>query len=158
MTIGDQIQKPEESKGKRALNWVLWWQTDPVEIDEQARLYDTIGFRGSWRGWAALCLAFSGSVTLAIVALSTGGAFSPDYIDVAVMAVLGVFIFLGHRWAMIGAMIVWTIEKFFIIAMNPYMAVTSLIWWALYMHVFYSAFRVEQRRRSAAVVEPAIFD
>jgi len=26
------------------------------------------------------------------------------------------------------------------------------------MHVFYSAFRVEHRRRSAAVVEPAIFD
>jgi len=43
-------------------------------------------------------------------------------------------------------------------AMTPSTIPTSFIWWALYMHVFYSAFRVEQRRRSAVVVEPAIFD
>lgn len=156
MTLGEQIQKPEGPKGKRALNWILWWQTDPAEIDEQARLYDTIGFWNSWRGWAVLCLAFSALVTLLMVAVRAASLDS--LVDVAIMAVLGLFIYLGHRWAMIGAMIVWTIEKVFIIAMNPYMVVTSLIWWALFMHVFYSAFRVEQRRRSAAVIEPAIFD
>jgi len=158
LTIGDHIRRPETPKQRRALNWILWWQTDPVEIDEQARLYNTIGVWSSWRGWAALCLCFSALTTFAMVAINGFGLSSGALIDVAIMLGLALFTYLGHRWAMIGAMTVWTIEKFFAVAINPYMIVTALIWWALNMHVFYSAFRVEQWRRSAAVVEPAIFD
>jgi hypothetical protein len=158
LTIGDHIQRPEESKRTRALSWLLWWQTDPVDIDEQARLYDTMSVWSSWRGWAAICLCFSALITFAMIAFSGFGASSGALIDVAIMLGLALFSYRGHRWAMIGAMTVWTIEKFFAIAVNPIMAVTVLIWWALYMHVFYCAFRVEQRRRKAPVVEVAIFD
>lgn len=158
MTIGDHIRRLEAPKQWRALSWILWWQTDPVEIDEQARLYDTISVWSSWRGWAAICLCLSALITFAMVAINGFGLSSGALIDVAIMFGLALFTYLGHRWAMIGAMTVWTIEKSFAVAINPYMAPTALIWWALYMHVFYSAFRVEQRRRSAAVVEPAIFD
>jgi len=158
LTIGDHIQRPEAAKRRRALSWILWWQTDPVDIDEQARLYSTIGIWSSWRGWAALCLCFSALITFALIGFNGFGPSFGGLVDVAVMLGLALFTYLGHRWAMIGAMTVWTIEKSFMMAMNPSTIPTSFIWWTLFMHVFYSAFRVEQQRRNAAVVEPAIFD
>ncbi len=156
MSIGDQTQKPEESGRKRGLNWVRWWQTDQAEIDEQARLYDAIGFRNSWRGWAVLCLALNGFITVVMAAVSA--ATFGSLLDVAVMAILALFIYRGHRWAMIGAMILCTIEKVFWIAAHPDTAVTAIIWWGFNIHVFYNAFRVEQRRRNMPAMDPAIFN
>jgi len=150
---------------RRALSWILWWQTDPVDIEEQARLYDTMGVWSSWRGWAALCFCFSALNMLVFIAFDPFGPSSGVLVYVAVVLSLAFFTYLGHRWAMITAITLWTIDKSFVIATNVMAAnlnvipiSLSLIWWALFMHVFYSAFRVEQQRRSAAVVDPAIFN
>jgi hypothetical protein len=80
------------------------------------------------------------------------------YVDAGIAAVLAVFVYLGHRWAMIAAMVWWTIEKGYLlydrVSANPGSAASAVvgqvIWWAIFMHFFYLAFRVEREKRKRA--------
>jgi tetratricopeptide (TPR) repeat protein len=66
---------------------------------------------------------------------------------------LGYFIYRGHQWAMISAMLFWSGEKFYQIYAGLQNSATyhyfwfGLIWWAIYMRAFYLAFKVEKARR-----------
>jgi hypothetical protein len=53
--------------------------------------------------------------------------------------------FKGHRWAMIGAMILWTFEKGYslVSGINPFM---TILWWSIYMHIFWESYKVEAMR------------
>jgi hypothetical protein len=103
---------------------------------------------------SVVCLLFSIVVTLAVTLAGITGAEA--YADVALMATLAAFIYRGHRWAMIAAMLLWTLEKGVIaveglgVGHLPSVGrlLSSLLWWAIYMHAFYLAYRVEQERRS----------
>jgi hypothetical protein len=73
------------------------------------------------------------------------------FADVGLELFFAVFIYRGHKWAMIGAMIFWTIEKLVQISSalqspHPNSAVMAVVWWTLYMHAFYLAFRTERER------------
>ena len=149
MSIGNEIQRPEEKRFS-AWNWLLWWRIDSVDLDEQVRLYDTLSLNGSMRGISVLLLAFSIVITTIMALFRIVG---PDaFVDVGLMLTLAVFIYFGHRWAMIGAMVIWTLEKALTAFGNPVLALPQLIWWALYMHAFYFAFRIEQKRKALARV------
>lgn len=138
---------------KRTSNWIFWWRIDPSEMDEQIARYGTLSIFRSARGISALCLCFSMVVTLLFIAFKFTDASA--YLDVALFAVLAVFVYLGHRWAMIAAMLLWTAEKVIIavsglgsIHPNAGMLIGQLFWWTAYMHAFYLSFRVEQRRKA----------
>jgi hypothetical protein len=140
---------------KRGWNWFLWWRIDPDELDDQATEYKTMGIFTSARKLSACLLCLSTVVTIAFIVLRA--VPQAAYGDAVIFAILAIFIYLGHRWAMIGAMIVWTIEKAFVAIAgietglpSSATSIVQLIWWALYMHAFYLAFRVEQHRRSIA--------
>lgn len=137
----------------RSSNWVLWWQIDSSELDEQIARYGTLSIFKSARGISALCLSFSAALTILFIAFRV---VSPSaYADVVLFSFLALFIYLGHRWAMIAAMLLWTAEKTFIavsglgsIHPNTATLIGSFFWWTAYMHAFYLSFRVEQRRRT----------
>jgi hypothetical protein len=73
------------------------------------------------------------------------------FLDPAAMLALAVFVHQGKRWAMIGAMLVWTVEKTLQIAGNPGFIFIGLPWWAAFMHAFYMALMVERRRANPAI-------
>jgi hypothetical protein len=150
MSIGSDLPNPEPSPRRKGWDWILWWQVDPVDLDEQVRLYGELGIRQSMRGISVLCLLFSMAMTTLFIVLAANRLDAFSFVDVAIMGALALFIYLGHRWAMIGAMAVWTLEKVVTIASQPITAPIQLLWWALFMHAFYFAFRVEQRRRMPA--------
>jgi hypothetical protein len=131
---------------KHRSHWILWWQTDPAEIQKQVAEYAQGWVRA--RHVAAYCLTLSVTLTTAAIYAQI---MSPDsWLDVVVMATLAGFIFFGHRWAMIGGMLWWTFEKGFGIVNDPphgASVIPQLIWWAVYMHAFWVAFQVEQERR-----------
>jgi len=137
---------------KRAFEWVLWWKINPAELDDQVARYDTMGFIHSARGMSVACLLFSIVVTSAFVYFHISDPAS--LIDAAMFAILALFISLGHRWAMIAAMLLWTLEKGSVIVEGVSGAhtnvVVQIIWWCIYMHAFYLTFRVEQKRKSLA--------
>lgn len=140
--------------GAVAGHWFLWWQVDPDEIDDQAKEYEELNLFQSARGVAVLCLALSIAITWGLIWVGWRGVNAWSLLDIAVMVVLGLFIWRGHRWAMLGAMLFWTIEKIVsvqnLIEDKPANAVSFvivLIWWCFYMHAFWTAYRVERRRR-----------
>jgi len=146
------------AKRSRALNWVLWWMIDEGELEEQVSEYSDLPIYVAARGLSLLLLLFSAAMTVAVIAF---GIVEPiGLVDAALMSVLGLFIYFGHRWAMILIMVLWTLEKAVMIIVplqagtvgspmsNP---VTQIFWWAVYMHAFYLAFRVEQERRKRPI-------
>lgn len=141
-----------ESKS-RTSEWVLWWHIDPSELDEQIAAYGTLSIFKSARGISTLCLSFSAALTIAFVAFRVVPASA--YADVLLFFFLALFIYLGHRWAMIAAMLLWTAEKAIIavsglgsIHPNGGMLIGQFFWWTAYMHPFYLSFRVEQKRKA----------
>jgi hypothetical protein len=142
-----------ENATSKAASWILWWRLSPEQVDKQAQQYDGLGFFKSARGWAATCLLISGAMTLVLVAMKVSPAIS--ILDVVLMLIFGGFIYAGHRWASIAAMVLWTLEKGVLLAGSlsggthsaPGSALSHALWWCVYMHAFYLAFRVERRRR-----------
>lgn len=140
----------DDAKHKRepTLNWFLWWQIDPQELSRQVEQYATLPFHKAARGLAVICVLISAAITGIFIAVGTTPLLGG--LDAIAMLALGLFIYLGHRWASVAAMILWTFEKGSLLlggfadGGNP---VTQIIWWCLFMHAFYLAFRVEQQRR-----------
>jgi len=126
---------------------------DESELEDQVAEYDDLPIYAAARGLSLLLLLFSATMTVAVIAF---GALEPiGLVDAAIMSALGLFIYFGHRWAMILAMVFWTLEKAVMViasveagAVSPVSnPATEYFWWAVYMHAFYLAFRVEQQRR-----------
>jgi hypothetical protein len=148
--LGDFRAKQSPDK----TNWLLWWRLGPSELDDQVANYDTMGWFESGRKLStALLLIYVGLTVLA------GTMRSVAIYDAVTLAIFAAFIYRGHRWAIIAAMVLWTLDRVLVaISGNgdvyPVIirVIGALLWWAIYMHAFYLAFRVEQRRRKAAPV------
>jgi hypothetical protein len=124
-------------------DWILWWRIDPEELENQVADYQE-GILHTARGWSLLMLAFSDAVTTIFVLV--GWTDRTAYVDCAIMLTLGAFIYFGHRWAMLAAMVLWTIEKIVAVFGSPASIVAAVLWWATYMHAFWLAFHVERAR------------
>lgn len=141
------------TKRKFSRNWLLWWVIDPTELEMQVAQYTTLKFYKSARGISLLCTLISASITILLIAFKAvpiDGLF-----DLVVLALFGLFIYLGHRWASVAAMLLWTLEKVVVIigglgasSPNAGLFIGQAIWWCIFMHAFYLSFRVEHRRKS----------
>jgi hypothetical protein len=159
--MAEQAAPPKRRMG---WEWLLWWQTPPDELKRQVEYYDTLTFLQSMRGISVALLSFAIATTLLFLAAGAGGVDVYSLFDVALMAICATFIWLGHRWAMIAAMVLWTLEKVSMLADglsggNPASIITQPLWWAVYLHAFYFAFRVEQeRRKMPAAPDVSVFN
>lgn len=141
------------TKRRSNRNWLLWWIIDPVELEMQVSQYATLKFYKSARGISLLCTLVSAAITILLIAFKTvpiEGLF-----DIVVLAIFGLFIYLGHRWASVAAMLLWTLEKVVVITggigashPNAGLVIGQVIWWCIFMNAFYRSFRVEQRRKT----------
>jgi hypothetical protein len=104
-----------------------------------------------------LALIFSATATVLFVQFL--GLDRVSYLDASLMLILGVLIYRGFKWSMIIAMILWTLEKVLAIVQPLQLGSTStsgtlvmqIVWWAIYMHIFNLAFRVERERARATM-------
>ena len=151
-----ESEKESEKKGHNFWEWLMWWKVEDKEIDEQVKGYTTLGFLASARKLSFALLLFSAAISVLFVYLKL---VDPSvWVDITVSLILGFFIFRGHKWAMITAMLFWTFEKFYAILVNynasqPYNWWLQLLWWSWYMHAFWLSFQVERRITKKVVVE-----
>ena len=133
--------------------WFLWWQMDQSELEKQVKEYNTLKFSQSARGISAILLWISVAATAVFVFFL--GADKSAFIDAGILLLLSFFVAKGYRWALIVAMLLWTFEKGLSLydqllgasATGGSFVVMTIIWWTLYMHSFYLAFKVEQMRK-----------
>jgi hypothetical protein len=140
--------------------WLLWWQVDDAIISRQVGQYRTLKIHQSSRGQAFLLLLLAAVLTVLMIEFVSHNRI--DYVDVFLFLLVGGFIWRGARWAMIAAMILWTLEKVLqlagtLSAGKGSMVVGMIVWWAVYMRTFYVAWRVENARRKPAA-DVAVFD
>jgi hypothetical protein len=88
----------------------------------------------------------SAIATIIFVFVGWTGAWS--VLDAVFFVGLGAFVYRGHRWAMICAMVFWTLEKAYGLFAKPQYAIMSVLWWTIYMQVFYMAYGVEKEKRA----------
>jgi hypothetical protein len=139
----------EKHSEKIRYHWVLWWKIEPDELRKQVSEYDSVGIIKSARGLSAVLLALSAIATIIFVCVGWADAWS--LLDAVLFVGLGAFIYRGHRWAMICAMVLWTLEKAYGLYAKPEYAVISAVWWTTYMQAFYLAYRVENAKRATPV-------
>jgi uncharacterized membrane protein len=128
------------------LNWLLWWRVSDEEIESQVRNYHALTMFQSARGLSMVLLLAAALVMSFVIFFGASDAIG--YIDVGIFAILAVLIYEGYRWAILAAMIAWTIEKLLSV-LSPsgvMMVVLAVVWWTVYMRVFYLALCTERRR------------
>lgn len=131
---------------REVLNWFLWWRVSDEEVESQVKNYDVLTMFQSARGLSMVLLLATALLMSFVIFFGAWDAIG--YIDVGIFGILAVLIYEGYRWAMLAAMIAWTIEKL-LSALPPSsvaMVVVAVVWWAVYMRVFYLALCTERRR------------
>ena len=133
------------------LDWLLWWRPDNEKVEWQAKNYARLEFFDSFK-------ALSLVLILASVLLSAVGLLRADASAAIVAAaglilfvVLSIFVYAGHRWAMIATMILWTLQKGLQFIAQPLSILIGIFWWAVVMHAIYSALAVENLRRKSSI-------
>ncbi len=143
---------------KHGIRGLFIWKMDEETLQEQLDDYDTLGFRHSYRKISA------GWLWLSIVLSILGVMLVPEEVDfgdvdrtISIFLPLSFFVYRGHRWALITAMMLWTLFKGFgcygdlaTSISDPASSIRlpmHLIWWLLWMSCFTRAFAVERARR-----------
>jgi len=127
-------------------SWILWWKIDSDELQKQVDEYNSLKIYQAARGLSLLLFLLSACFSGIMILLNRVPAIAA--IDSILFIILGIFMYKGHRWAMIVSMLLWTFEKISLIGGTPGSIIVQIIWWALYMHAFYFAFKVEQKKRA----------
>ncbi len=146
----EELTPSTDKKKNNYSHWLLWWMVDKDEITRQVHGYNTLDIWHASRKIAALALLFSSALTVILVLFANWD--SSSLIDVLLMLVIAFFIYKGHRWAMVVAMIYWTYAKLYGL-FTSYSSgstpspIVAIIWWAIFMHAFFEAYKVEQARR-----------
>jgi hypothetical protein len=156
--MSDAAPPPGGPRPSGSFGWLLWWQVDHDKLERQVREYRTLKPWQSMRGISALCLLLSATITTALILLRVAGIDTVAFFDVGLMLGIGLFIYFGHRWAMIAAMLLWTLEKILQLADSGGSGIVlQVVWWVVYMHAFFFAFRVEQARRTRPGTDVEVF-
>jgi hypothetical protein len=141
---------PAKPQKKVQLNWLLWWMVTPEELEEQVSRYDQLKIYQSARGISLLLFVASAVLTVGMIELVTHDR--SGYLDAALFIGVGVLIYYRQRWAMILGMVLWTLEKGVQLVQmaqtgKSYFFVSIVVFWSVFMHAMWLAFRTEQARR-----------
>ena len=106
-----QTNSNSNSKKKtRSYSWIiLWWRIDQEALTNQVQDYKNLKFYQSARGQSVLLLILSAIINIIFIRFFHTSAST--LFDISIFLVLAFFIYKGHKWAMIAAMLLWTIEK-----------------------------------------------
>jgi len=145
------MKKAKEKKSKfwNNFNWFFWWRQDEKKLKKQIDEYSSLKAIHSYKGIAALFLLFSSFITLV---LSFSGTLEKAAIyDALIIGVLSFFVYKGQKWAIVVAMIVWTVEKAYTLVSGD--ALMSIIWWVVIMDPLFGALKVEQSGQGRVKIE-----
>jgi len=140
---GTQSQNMEKKQSGKFFINLFRWKMNEEELKRQVENYNTLGLFQSARKVAATLFILSVCVSIFFI---INGEF-PEYalIDTILFAILAIFIYKGKKIAMIIGMILWTIEKIYLLSSYP---IIQIIWWTIYMGALWQAYQVEKARAS----------
>jgi len=137
----------ETEKKKKTSGWS--WKLSPDELREQVEEYKTLKLTQSYRGISILLL--SALLLLGFILSYFGQYTSMEDMFLSLIIYIPIFIFVykGHRWAIIALLILWTIEKgytLYLATESGGFILSSVIWWLIVTPYIYKALLVENAR------------
>lgn len=125
---------------------IFSWKINDEEMKTQVENYKNLKITQSYRGISALIILGSMFLTVLLAKLSV---IPYDAVYSAIIYLpIALFIWKGHKWAMIAMMILWTFEKGYqLYASGGTSPIVPIIWWAIFMSYFVNAFKVEIARK-----------
>ena len=142
-----KLSDKEETKKKQPFLFSIFqWKLSPEDLKIQIDNYNTLKIYNSSRGIATLILIFIMTLSLVMGMLSLI-PIGDVVLSLLVYIPITIFIYLGHRWAIICGMILWTLEKIFQISNGSGYFISTLIWWVVLMGPLWGAYQVEQTRK-----------
>ena len=157
-TLSTEKQKDQQEMTKlKTKNSIYSWRVSNEELQYQVDNYNKLGIGESYRGVAVLTIfiLMGFSIILSffgVIQLNIG-----SIIEMLIYLALALFIYKGHRWAIIAVMLLWTADKatqiYTILSAGGGGVAAILIWWIIVMPYLYKALIVENKRdRKAKVV------
>jgi hypothetical protein len=146
MASANSLDNKKSKKSPGA--FLLWWRTDPVEVQRQIAGYDSLRVWQSARGTSALLCLLTVVVTMLLggfMHLSSGEIAT----EAVVWTIVAILMYRGYRWAFLAGMLLWTFEKGGLLFSSGAAPVVQIIWWTIYMSAFFLAFKVETDRARA---------
>ena len=135
--------KEERVEGQKTSMWS--WKINPNDLKNQVDNYNNLKITESYRGISFL-------IIVGILALSLLIAFWGVYEDTTsilysliIYVPILIFLYRGHRWAIISMMILWTLEKGIMLYDGG--GIMQIIWWLIVMPYFWKALMVENEKR-----------
>lgn len=139
----------EQAKAKKKSSWS--WKIDEIDLKNQIENYKILKITKSYRGISVL-------IVFALLGLSLILSFVGAYVDpttmfwaIVIYLPILLFVYKGHRWAIIILMAMWTFEKGYqlyeIGQSGSGSAIGPIIWWLIVMPYFWKALKVENERR-----------
>lgn len=129
------------------------WKVSPEDLKEQLEGYYTLKITQSYRGITVLLI--SALLTLSLVLGYFEVTSLEDVIYSLILYIpLLVFVYRGHKWAIIALFILWTIEKIFTLIYSVEAGsspIGSIIWFLIVAPVIYKAYVVEQERSKVSL-------
>lgn len=126
-----------------------WTKIEGDVLKNQLENYHTLGITKSSRG--QVVLVFGALLLLSLILSQFGFISISDWLISLILYIpLLIFVYKGHRWAMIGLMILWTIEKLYSAYLSIEMGgslIGSVIWLVIGLSIINKALNVEDARR-----------
>ena len=134
------------------LDWLLWWRLDKDKVEWQAKNYAQLEFLDSSKALSLVLIVASAALSAIGLLRADAPTATVAAAYVALFVILGVFVYAGHRWAMVAAMVLWTLEKGLQFIAQPLSIFIGIFWWAIVTHAIYGALAVENLRRKSPVI------
>jgi hypothetical protein len=172
-----QVSRPNGSDDELVAgsSWLLWWKIGAQDMQRQISGYHSLDVFQSIRGISGLCLFAIIGFTIFLQMVFNRAVSLQAAITIAPMLILAIFVLLGYRWAMIGSMLIVSLDKLAGIIgvfltkhggmlvvhfslVGLFSVLFRLAWWCVCMHAFYFALRVEQEMARIRLLDPALIE
>ena len=123
----------------------MWHRGVPLDkLKQQLREYKTLKITQSYRGQVVLIMSALLAYSLVLGYFGAFGSVKDVLISLVIYVPILIFIYRGHRWALIVLFVLWTIEKLATLIIDP---IGSIIFYLLISVFIYRAYLVETERR-----------
>lgn len=145
----EEVKKQSELKQKKSNVWS--WRTSDEEFNNQIENYKSLKFGKSFRSIAViiaalfLFLSFFYEMIYPDPELSFAGIIISNIIIWIILSPILIFIYLGHRWAMITFLVLFSLDRLLSLLISANIEV--VFWWAIMIVYYYKAIKVENERR-----------
>jgi len=131
-----------EEKKEQKSSWS--WKISGDELKKQIDNYGTLKITKSYRGISFLIIFVILALSVILAIFGVGDTSTILYSLIIYVPVL-IFVYKGHRWAIIAMMVLWTLEKGVMLYDGG--GIMQIIWWLIVMPFFWKALQVENERK-----------